>query len=324
MPVSETGRLSIGLGVGYADYMRNDDLDRLYFAPNSELAYDFSAKDFRFTLYDSVDYSYDVEGVGALAGVSQFPRFQNTAGMRATWVPSKWSYQAGYSHFNFISDGSEFSYLNRSSEQFLARVAYSFAPVTKIGIEATSALTDYSEDVQADNTSFSVGPFAEWKMTESLALNVHGGFTHYDFDSTPSSTNSYGLDSYYAGVEINHQLTDFITHGISFNHELRPGVNQGSDVSELDRVSYQTNWRLTDDSTLGMQFSYEQGTESLTQLLALSNEKYEMLQAGINLGYKLSRQISVSAGYFYLRRTSNIALRNYFVNRVTVGLRYQF
>ena len=335
MPVSETGRVSLGMGVGYADYLSNDDLDRLFFAPNSELAYDFSVKDFHFSIYDSFDYSYDVQSVGGLAGVSQFPRFQNTAGMRATWVPSKWSYQAGYSHFNFISDGSEFSYLDRSSEQFYARVAYAFAPATRIGMEATSSITDYNEDVQADNTSLSVGPYVEWKVTEAIGLNVRGGFTHYSFDSTLGSTNtpvrpaadSYGLDSYYANVGINHQLTAFITHGLSFTHQISPGVNQGSDVTESDNISYQTSWRLTDNTTLGTSFSYELGNESQSE--KITNEKYEVFQAGLSIGYRISQQASLSASYSYIRRaskggTSSAGSRDYFVNRVTVGLRYQF
>ena len=123
LPISDTGRMSLGFGVGYADYFQHNELDRLYFAPNSELAYDFTVKDFRFSFYDSFSYSYDVQEVGALSGVAQLPRFQNTAGLRATWSPSKWSYQAGYSHFNYITDGSgsgdsgDFSYLDRSSEQ---------------------------------------------------------------------------------------------------------------------------------------------------------------------------------------------------------------
>ncbi len=332
LPVSETGRVSLGMGVGYADYLRNDDLDRLYFAPNSELAYDFSVKDFRFTIYDSFDYSYDVQGVGGLAGVSQFPRFQNTAGLRATWIPSEWSYQAGYSHFNFISDGSEFSYLDRSSEQFFARAAYSFAPATKVGIEASAALTAYDEDIQADHTSYSIGPFAEWKPTEALSLNLRGGFTHYSFDSTSGSTNapvrpaadSYGLNSYYVGAGANHQLTQFISHGISYNHELRPAVNQGSDVSESDNLTYGTNWKLTENASLAMNVSYGWGTESRTVLLAVGSEKYELLQAGVSVGYRVSRQTSVSANYSHSRRTSNAGSRDYFVNRVTAGLRYQF
>jgi len=374
LPVTDTGRLSLGFGVGYADYFKNNELDRLYFSPNSELAYDFTVKDFRFTLYDSFDYSYDVQGVGALAGVSQFPRFQNTVGLRALWAPSAWSYQAGYSHFNFISDnsGSEssgsgannFSYLDRSSEQVFGRIAYSVAPATRVGLEVSSALTAYVDDAQPDNISFSIGPFTEWQVTEAITMSLRGGFTHYSFDSTPGSlpslvtntapgvsnvivirpsvirnaSESYELNSYYAGFDFNHRLTEFITHGLSASHSIQPGVNQGSDFTESTDFSYRVSWALTQNTSVGADFGYSHGTETQTQipelpetptvidpsLFAPTDEAYDTFRFGLSASYRLSQQATLSLAYSHYRRESNEEERSYFQNRVSVGFRYQF
>lgn len=363
LPVSDTGRMTLGFGVGYADYFKHNELDRLYFAPNSELAYDFSVKDFRFTIYDSFAYSYDVQGVGALAGVAQFPHFDNTAGLRATWAPSKWSYQAGYSHYNFISDnsGSEssglsnnnFSRLDRSSEQVFGRVAYSIAPATRVGLEASSSLTDYTEATQPDNVSVSIGPYTEWQVTEALTMSLRGGFTHYSFDSTPGATpgtittntpiilirpdaGAYELNSYYAGFSLNHRLTEFITHGISASHSIQPGINQGSDYTESTDAGYQVSWALTQNTTIGANFGYSHGTESQTQIppagtnvitigeLELSDEAYDNFTFGLSSSYRISQQTTVTLAYNHYRRESSDADRSYFQNRVSIGLRYQF
>ena len=358
LPVSDTGRMTLGFGVGYADYFQHNELDRLYFAPNSELAYDFTVKDFRFTIYDSFAYSYDVQGVGALAGVAQFPHFENTAGLRAMWAPSKWSYQAGYSHYNFISDnsGSEssgfsnnnFSRLDRSSEQVFGRVAYSIAPATRVGLEASSALTDYAAAAQPDNVSFSIGPFTEWQVTEAFTASLRGGFTHYSFDSTagavPDSTivlirpaaPAYELNSYYAGLNLNHRLTEFISHGVSASHSIRPGINQGSDYTESTDAGYQVSWALTQNTTIGANFGYAHGTETQTQIpdegpdpieigdLRPTNEAYDTFRFGLSGSYRLSQQTTVTLAYNHNRRESINAARSYFQNRVSISLRYQF
>lgn len=354
LPVSDTGRMSLGFGVGYADYFQNNDLDRLYFSPNSELAYDFSVKDFRFTIYDSFSYSYDLEGVGAAAaGVAQYPRFENTAGLRAIWAPSKWSYQAGYSHLNLITDnsgssGSDFSYQDRSSEQVFGRIGYSIAPATSVGLEVSSSLSDYVDSAQPDNVSFSIGPYTEWQLSEAITLSLRGGYTHYSFDSTPGAvpgtnivvirpaSEAYDLDTYYASLSFSHRLTEFITHGASAVHSIQPGFNQGSDYTESTVIGYQVSWNLTQNTTVGANLGYSHGTEVQTQIppastniiqiddLELTDDIYDTYTFGVSSSYRLSQQTTVTLRYNHYRRESNDADRSYFNNRVSIGLRYQF
>ena len=291
--------------------------------------------------------------VGALAGVAQFPHFENTAGLRASWAPSKWSYQAGYSHYNFISDnsgssGADFSRLDRSSEQVFARVAYSIAPATRVGLEASSALTDYAAAAQPDNVSFSIGPYTEWQVNEAFTLSLRGGFTHYSFDSTPGAVpdsaivllrpaaEAYELSTYYAGVTINHRLTEFITHGVSASHSVQPGINQGSDFTESTDAGYQVSWALTRNSTIGASFGYAHGTETQTGIpdespgpiqiedLTPTDEAYDSYNLGVNGSYRLSQQTTVTLAYYHNRRESSNAGRSYFQNRISIGLRYQF
>lgn len=342
LPVTDTGRLTLGIGIGYADYLKHNDLDRLYFSPNSELAYDFSVKDFRFTIFDSLDYSYDVQSVGALSGVSQFPRLENVVGIRALWAPSKWSYQAGYSHNNYItqsgsSQETDFGYLDRSSEQIFGRMAYSFAPGTRAGLEATLGITDYADKDQPDNVNSSIGPFVEWQVRESLTVSLRGGYTHYSFEGMPETTTapirparpSRTRESYYAGFTANHRLTDYITHGVSVTRAIQAGVNQGSDYTETTVAGYFFNWNLTQNTTVSTTLNYAHGTESRQPGfddeadLEFSTD-YETYGAGMGAQHRITERITVSLNYNHTRRVSTSGGGNYFVNRVSLGLGYRF
>lgn len=341
LPISDTGRLTLGFGVGYADYIRNNDLDRLDFSPNSELAYDFAVKEVRFTIFDSFDYSYDVQSVGAVNGVSQLPRFQNTIGIRATWSPSRWSYQAGYSHVNFItqqgsSRETDFEHLDRAAEQIFGRVAYAFAPATRGGLETSLGITDYSSATQSDNVNASVGPFVEWQVRESLTVSLRGGFTLYSFDGAPATTTapirparpSRTLDSYYAGITASHRLTDFINHSVSINRSIQAGVNQGSDYTESTSVGYFVNWTLTQDLSVGANFGYVHGTESQQANFDDSSLEfatdYDTYSAGISARYLITQRATASLGYNHNRSVSSGASRNFFVNRLSLTVAYQF
>jgi hypothetical protein len=329
LPVTKTAQLSLGMGIGYEIYADHSELNTLFLNPDSEVAYDFSAKDFTFTFYDRFTYSKEVESVGALSGVAQFPRLENSIGTRVTWAPSRWTYQAGYTHSSFITSGTsgnDFSYLDRSSEQFFARVAYGFAPATQAGLETSVALTDYVSTTRADNNSYSVGPYVEWQVTEALTLSVHGGLTYLAFDSvsaTPTAlgTASYSLNTYYASLQINQHLTQFISHGLSLVHEVEPGVNEGSDYLESTHGEYRANWSMTQNMTVGMNFQYEHGTEGS---VAAVTQQYDRFGAGFSASRKLSARLTAGVAYNYWRRISKEGGGDYYQNQASISLRYQF
>lgn len=60
--------LSLGVAFGYQKYTEESDLDRTFFTPDSDIAWDIAVKDWVFTLYDRLLYSQDLLNQGALAG----------------------------------------------------------------------------------------------------------------------------------------------------------------------------------------------------------------------------------------------------------------
>jgi putative beta-barrel porin BBP2 len=319
-PATKDSTLSLGLGVGYEAYMNNSDLNRAFVAPDSELAWDIPVKDFVFTLYDRFSYSEDVASQGALSGVSEFPRFENTAGLRARWYPNKYLFELGYAHYNFFATSSEFDYLERSSEQFFGRAGYRLTSATQIGLEASGSLNNYNDSTQQDNTSASVGPFIEWQITPAIQLGLRGGYVTYSYDKSALNRTTSDTSSYYFGFSANHQWTDHITHGVTASRDYQQGINQGSQAIELYTVQYHLTWAFHHRASISGNFLYEHGTEPLLGI----NQKYDRYGTGATLGYQIFRHLSSSLGYQFLTKDANSSSQDYDENTVTFNLTYHF
>lgn len=317
---TQTSKLNFGLGISYTKYSRLSGQNRFSIAPNSEIAWDLRSKDFLFTLYDRMSYSDEVVSQGGITGVAAFPRLDNTAGVRVTWSPSRWVVQTGYGHQNFQSSAATFSYLNRATENLFQRVGYHLAPATILGIEASESLTRYAQSVQADNQSLSAGPYLNWQLTQSLSLNLRGGFVHYSFDTLPGQPPAEGFSSYYTGVEANHILTKNIRHSLSSDRRVQQGMNRGSQYMQSTDVHYNISWQFnTHGSLIGDTF-YEVAREPRL----LDVEDYTRVGGGIGLHYEVVKHFAPTLRYSYARRDSNLPDRSYFANSVTLSLIYRF
>ncbi|MDW7979168.1 MAG: hypothetical protein RMH97_01190 [Verrucomicrobiales bacterium] len=191
-PVTRSSFLSFGIGIGYQLYTEHSELSRLLIAPGSELAWDIELEDFGVTVFDRIEYSQDVLGQPGISGVARFPRLENTVGLRARWHPKRWVFEAGYSHFNFVSWAEEYDYLDRSAEQFVGRAGYRVAPRTIVGIEATAELTDFDSASAIDSTGMSVGPFVQWQLTRDIELGLRGGYVWYSYEDEPVQVGLWG------------------------------------------------------------------------------------------------------------------------------------
>ena len=319
-PATKDSVLNFGMGIGYQKYMDHPDLDGMLISPNSELAWDIPVEDFVFTLSDRFLYSQDVASQGGLSGTAEFPRIENTAGVRVRWMPDRYQFELGYAHYNFFSQSPSFDYLGRASEQFLGRAAYRFADATQAGLEASGSLTDYESPMQQDNQSVSVGPFLEWQLRADLRLSLRGGYVIYFQEPGPLFGLSSDVSSYYVGIDANHRLTDYITHGLSAVREVRQSVNQGSELTEQLTVRYFVTWAFLDQATISADCFYEHGKPPPLGI----EETYDRLGFGVGVNWQLLAHLSVGLAYRYTTRDSNINTRDYNQNLVTLSANYQF
>ena len=322
-PATKDSVISFGMGVGYRKYMDNSNLDGVTVTPDSELAWDIPIEDWLITLHDRINYSQDVISQGGLSGAAQFPRLENTIGVNAQWLPAQYLFEVGYDHYNFISDSSGFDYLSRSSEQFHARLAYRFAEITRVGLEASGSLTDYDEPTQGDNQSLSFGPYVDWQLLRDFRLTLRGGFVKYFLEPGLGATNTISdLDSYYFGVSAMHQLTDFVTHSLSVDRSVQQGINQGSGASERLNFSYNASWAFHRKASLSVGPYYERGREAQFGVV----EDYDRYGASIGIGYRPTDHFSLGLSYRYTNKDSDYTVQNrdYEQNSVAFSANYQF
>jgi hypothetical protein len=322
-PATEKSELRFNGGFGYAHYLAHPEFDALEITPDSALAWEASFEDGKLTLFDRFSYSQQVITESAISGVPTFPRFDNTVGTKVTWLPDHWLLEGGYSHNDFFSDSTAYQYLDRASEYLFLRAGWRFAEVTQAGLEASSSFTAYRLHIQSDNYSVSVGPFADWQVTQALRATMRAGWTSFVFDSSGGSPQNNYLSSYYLGFELSDQLTEFIWQRLNVQHDVRLGIYAGSDYIEELSASYLLDWALTRYWTFELNFGFEHGNQPQSGA-PVAQETYDRFTAGPALSWQMTQKVSCFLGYSFWQRTSNLQGRNYVQNSLTLRLTYDF
>lgn len=332
-PATPQSDVNLNTSLGYAHYLNNPQYDYLEVGPNSLLSWNVSFADGSLNFFDQFSYSQEVVTQPALSGVATFPIFDNTVGGRVNWSPGQWVFQAGYSHDNYLSDASAFDYLNRASEYVFARGAWQFAEKTQAGLETSASLTTYSLAAEGESYSLSIGPYAEWQITQAIRATLRGGPTFYFFNSPQSSSQGNKLGSYYAGFQVSEQLTDFLSHQIDVERDVSLGLNQGSQYVEQLTASYSVSLALTQRIGLNLNGNYVHGNQSFQNSATLfpgltvlinQSEVYNLYSAGPMLSWRATDKFSTSLGYNYYLRTSNLPGRGYTQNSLSLRLNYAF
>ena len=332
-PVTTASELRFSSDFGYVHYLRNPQYDHLEVAPNSALSWAIGLPDGRITFFDQFSYSQQVLAEPAISGLATFPRFNNTAGAQANWLPGQCAFEIGYSHNDAFSDSSQFQYLNSSSEYFFARAGLRFGELSQAGVEASSGLTRYEIASQNNNYSISVGPYSDWQITQWLHTSLRGGGVLYLFDSQPGSSQAKQLNSYYFGLELDHRLTDFLTQKINVQRNVRQGLNQGSSYIEELTANYSASFSLTSKISLEAGFNFDQGTQPLEVLVnlfpfgtfaVLSTENYTRYGATLSASWRATEKLAASVTYSHWLRDSNLAGLGYQVNSLLFNFSYTF
>jgi uncharacterized protein YaiE (UPF0345 family) len=332
-PATEQSEINLNTSIGYAHYLHNSQEDNVQVSPDSALSWNVFFEDGSLTFFDQFSYSQSVESQAALSGVATFPIFDNTAGLRVNWLPNQWAFQAGYSHDNHLSDSSQLDYLNSSSEYLFARGAWRFAENTQAGLETSASLTTYTLASEGDTYSLSLGPYAEWQITQAIHATLRGGPTIYIFNSTGNSSQASSADTYYVGFQMSQQLTDFVSHRIDFERNVSLGVNQGSQYTEQLTVNYSVSLALTQDIGLSANGTYTHGTQTFQtmepvfpglDLLVDQSEVFDQYAVGPVVSWQATDKFSTSLSYNYYLRESNLPGRGYTQNIFSLRLSYAF
>lgn len=319
-PITQLNTLKLDIGLGYAFYLDHsgNDTDGILLAPGSALSFDIFVGDFRINFHDRFSLEQDPVEEIALSNVSDYGRFQNTAGVSALWDLNQAVATLGYDHYNYISTTSDFDYLNRNAEELSGSLDFTLTPTTGLGVESSYVYTYYDEHFLNDSDTFSVGLFVETQLTNYLKVRVAGGYQMIDFDSGGGVGDSSDLHDFYANILISHRLNSLITQSLSAGHETQLGIN--SNYITLNYVRHTISWNIIRNTLLSTEFFYEDADDSG----GIFSEHAQRYGGALTIGYQLTQHVTLGARYQYTQKDSDQYLRSYEQNRVSLDGTYSF
>jgi len=314
-PVTEQNTLALSAGIGYVDYIRDRSLSHLNITSDSGLAFNVYSGDFVFNLHDrfsAVDYQIQDPSVSA-----SLIRFENTAGLGATWDLDQLILSASYDHDTYTSLTPYYQYSDNSSELINGRAAVVLSTTSKAGLEAGGGVTTYDQNVLDNSTQFSVGPLYQAQFTPHLAGAVSAGFISYQFAHNGTVTNAGNFAGYYAAASVNHQLNESFSHSLMFGRQIQLGVV--ANLTENYYANYQATWIFIHNVSTTFRFSFFDGTTSGGEV-----EKYDQYGPGITLGWRITDKVGSSVSFDFVEKTSDLPGLNYTQNRILFDFTYDF
>jgi len=324
-PVTQLNTLRLDLGLGYAFYIdhSNADTNGVLISPGSQLAFDIFIGDFRINFHERPSLQQDPIAELALSNVVDYGRFQNTVGVSVLWDLNKAVVTLGYDHYTYISTTSRFNYLDRNAEELSGNVDFAVSSTTNVGLESYAVFNYYDQNVLNDSTDYAIGAFAETQLTNYLKVRVAGGYQWISFNnggvvSTGPFHDSGKLSDYYANILISHRINPAIVQSLSAGHESQLGVN--SNYITLNYIRHTVSWNIIRNTLLSTEFFYEDADDSG----GFIREHLHRFGGAIAVGYQLTPHITLGLRYQYTQKDSNVPLRDYTQNRVSLDGTYSF
>jgi hypothetical protein len=339
-PITQNNLLSLNVGAGYDKYLDHDQYSTWRLQSGTELSFDIYVKDFWFNLHDRVQYVQDTSQQPALSGTANYATLNNTAGLSVTWDLNKVTLSAGYDHENVISPtAQQYESQDGVTEMVFARAGLEMYPGVTAGIEGTASFTTYDQMILNDNNSYSAGVYADWQAGKAFRIQPRVGYTIFKFQhtsQTPASllsllnllnitntpnTQTSDLNSWYADLNITHQVTDAIGYTLDAGHEVQTAIQ--SDAMEDWYIRPGIRWDIIKNVNLNTSFSYEHGKQGVGNVRGNLTETFDWLGANVGVSYSIIKKLSLGLNYRLTLRSSNDANNEYTQNFVGLTLTYQ-
>ena len=328
-PITQNNVLTLNVGAGYEKYFEHDQYSTWDLQSGTELSFDIYVKDFWFNLHDSVNYIQDTSQQPALSGTATYATLNNTAGLSVTWDLNKLTLSAGYDHQTIISPtAQQYESQDGSTEMLYTRAGLEVYPGVTVGIEGTASFTTYDQMVLNNNNSYSAGVYADWQPGKAFRVQPRFGYTIFNFQNTSQSSflltnqpiQTSDLNSWYADLNITHQITDAIGYTLDAGHEVQTGIQ--SDAIEDYYVRPAIHWNIIKNVNLNTSFSYEHGNQGQGNVQGNLTETFDWLGADLGASYSIMKKLSVGLDYRLTLRSSTIANNEYTQNMITLSLTY--
>lgn len=325
-PITELNTLRLSLAMSYEWYDKNDDLnpDAPLINPGTELTFNIFIGDCRIELHERFSYEESLfyntplenQDFFNFNDAGTFERLNNHVGLLATWDLNQVVLTAGYDHENFIPFTDTYEYLERASEWFTASAGYYLGDHLMTGVEGQASLHDYDQETTLnDNWQGRVGPFVEATLKEGTTLRAGGGFDTAQYDASAAANSDY--ETYYAYGRAQQQTRHF-THSLQAGRETLLGDNANN--LRVIYARYSISSPIIKNVDLGGNVSFNYGEE----FGGTFEETFDYYTAGVQVGWQFHKYLRTDVAYEFLLKDSDLPLRDYTRNLVTVSLGWSF
>jgi len=321
--VTTLNALRFNIGIGYADYTGHSDLNTrsILLDPGSQIAFDiYVGGVLKLTFHDRFAILQNPIDEPNLSNTARFDRFQNSAGLTALFDFNDLKVVLGYDHFDYHAFSSEFDFLNRSEEQMFASASVQLSDAIIVGVDGHTSLINYQTGFNNDGTGWGAGPFLEATLSNYTTLRVSGGFQGMNFDHKGASGDTSDFSGWYGNVTVAQRLNQYWSHSLSAGHEARLGLEVN--FSEYTYARYLAQWQINPRLSASIEGFVESANESGTSVQ--NSEDAFRWGGGVSLAWRLGNKVSVDLGYHYVKKNSDLVLRDYYQNIGTLALKYQF
>jgi hypothetical protein len=322
--LTQRNLLFLDISVGYDRYLLHPNLSTLNLNSSSGtgLSFDIGIKDVTINLHDWVSYYQDSAQNAQVSGTANYGTLDNTSGLSATWDLNKATLAAGYDHQIVKSMSAEFDNTSHSSEMFFLRPSLQVHPQATIGLETTASLTTYDQNTMNDNDAYTAGAYIELRPGKAFTTTLRGGWSTYQFQHTSSTQQTSSQNSWYANLNVKHQLTDAVSYALDAGHEVQLGTQ--SDLTEDWFVRPNITWAIIKNLDCGTAFFYEHGDQGFGNVSGNFTERYDWYGGELSLRHELTRCLYIGMNYRLTMRSSNQPNDGYTQNVVGLQLTYQF
>lgn len=321
--------LSIGLGIGYIEYLNSSENDRLLttasLSPDTGVSLDFKVGKFLISVYDRPLVPQFQADVATQRNQSQYSQFTNTAGLNIQWDVNSFTNSAfRYNHTNLISLKSEENTTDGVIDSFLVSLSFRLSESLGLGIQSGGDIRAYESALLNSGISYHIGTFANYNLSQYLHIQAGLGYQGGQYDSSGGVEDSSSLGTYYGNIAVVNSLNSRLSHSLSVGREAQRGAFSNFTVSNY--VKYQTVWSIIDQVNLNSWASYEDIDESG----GLFAQHFCYFSLGISCSLNLSSRIGLSLAYTLTKRTAfdDLQVRggslDFTENRISLHLGYAF
>jgi len=319
-PITQINTLTLDIGLGYSIYLDHSEANTngLLISPASQVSFDIFVGDFRINIHDRPSLQQDPIAEPVISNSVDYGRFENTGGISVLWDLNKIVLTLGYDHYTYVSTTEDFDYLNRNAEELMGTAQIAVSSTTSVGIESYAVYNYYGQDVLNNSTDYSIGAFVESQLTNNLRARVAGGYQMINFDNNGTVRDFSDVSDYYVNLLLTHRINNALRQTISAGHENQLGVNSNS--IQLNYVRHTITWNIIRNTLLSTEFFYEDAQESG----GFIDEHAKRFGGAITLGYQLTPHVTLGLRYQYTQKDSDVPLRDYQQNRVSLDGTYSF